>query len=74
MVPRRLNWRRFLLITVTGVIALGASLPQLVAIYHANSEGSPPTKLNASSYLQGIKVPDMFLPSPRITWFGLTFT
>jgi hypothetical protein len=73
-VPRRLSWRRFLLITVTGVIAVGASLPQLVAIFHATAEGSPPTKLNATSYLQGIKVPDMFLPSPRITWFGLTFT
>jgi hypothetical protein len=70
----RLRWRRFLLITLTGVIAVGASIPQLVAIVHANAEGSPPTKLNASSYLQGIKVPDMFLPSPRITWFGLTFT
>ncbi|HET7014287.1 MAG TPA: hypothetical protein VFI65_10270, partial [Streptosporangiaceae bacterium] len=41
---------------------------------HANAEGSPPTTLNASSYLQGIKIPDMFLPSPRITTFGLTFT
>jgi hypothetical protein len=73
-VPRRLRWRRVSLIAVTGVIAIGASLPQLVAIYHANAEGSPPTKLNATSYLQGIKIPDMFLPSPRITWFGLTFT
>ena len=73
-VPRRLNWRRFLLIAITGVIAIAACLPQLVAIVHANAEGSPPTKLNASSYLQGIKIPDMFLPSPRITTFGLTFT
>ena len=59
---------------MTGVIAVAASLPQLVAIIHANAEGSPPVTLNASSYLQGIKIPDMFLPSPRITTFGLTFT
>ena len=73
-VPRRLTWRRFLLATVTGVIAVAACMPQIVAIIHANGEGSPPTTLNASSYLQGIKIPDMFLPSPRITTFGLTFT
>jgi hypothetical protein len=73
-VPRRLTWRRLLLVAVTGVIAVAVSLPQLVAIVHANAEGSPPVTLNASSYLQGIKIPDMFLPSPRITTFGLTFT
>src|SRR6185437_12982010 len=44
-IPRRLTWRRFLLVVITGVIAIGVSLPQLVAIVHANAEGSPPTKL-----------------------------
>ncbi len=73
-VPRRLYWRRLLVVAAAGVLAVAASLPQIIAIIHANAEGSPPVTLNASSYLQGIKIPDMFLPSPRITDFGLTFT
>jgi hypothetical protein len=41
---------------------------------HADAAGIPPATLSSGAYLQGIRLPDMFLPSPRITAFGLTFT
>lgn len=68
----RVRWRRALLAGLVGVVALIVSGPQLVAIAHANANGVPPVSLSAPSYLYGIRLPDMFMPSPRVTNFGLT--
>lgn len=71
--PDRMPWHRIALAALAGLIAVLVAAPQLVAILHANAAGSPPATLSAGAYLQGIRLPDMFLPSPRITSFGLTF-
>ena len=67
-------WRRIRLVGLAGLIALVACAPQIVAIVHADAAGSPPPYLSAGDYVQGVQLPDMFLPSPRIASFGLTFT
>ena len=68
----RVRWRRVLLAGLAGAVALVVSGPQLVAIAHADANGVPRASLSAPSYLYGIRLPDMFLPSPRVTNFGLT--
>lgn len=68
----RVRWLRALLFGLAGAVALIVAGPQLIAIAHANAAGSPPASLSAPAYLQGIRLPDMFLPSPRVTAFGLT--
>lgn len=67
----RIHWRRVLALTIAGAVALLVAAPQLIAIVHATAAGSPPATLSAPDYLQGIRLPDMFLPSPRVTFFGL---
>ena len=69
--PLRILGLRVLLAGLVGAVALIVAAPQLLAIAHANAAGSPPAKLSAPAYLQGIRLPDMFLPSPRVTSFGL---
>ncbi|HET9896342.1 MAG TPA: hypothetical protein VFQ44_15565 [Streptosporangiaceae bacterium] len=71
--PRRfkVHWLRFVLAAIAGATAIAVAAPQIVAIVHANAAGSPSATLNASSYLEGIKLPDLFLPSPRVASFGL---
>ncbi len=71
---RRFPWLRVGLLGLAMLIALAVATPQLVAILHADAQGSPPATLSAGAYLYGIRLPDMFLPSPRITSFGLHFT
>ena len=68
----RVRWLSVLLAGLVGAVALVVAGPQLIAIAHANAAGSPPTSLSAPDYLQGIRLPDMFLPSPRVASFGLT--
>jgi hypothetical protein len=70
----RVRWRRVLLLGLAAAVALIAAAPQLIAIAHAKAAGSPPAYLSAPSYLLGIRLPDMFLPSPRVTSFGLNIT
>jgi len=67
----RLHWRTMLLAGLAGGVALVVAAPQLIAIAHATAAGSPPASLSAPGYLQGVRLPDMFLPSPRVTTFGL---
>jgi hypothetical protein len=62
---------RYLLAGLAGLVAVAVAGPQLVAIVHANLAGSPPSDLDSSAYLLGIKLPDMFLASPRVASFGL---
>jgi hypothetical protein len=68
----RVHWLKLLLVGLAGAVALIVATPQLIAIAHATAAGSPPATLSAPDYLQGIRLPDMFLPSPRVTTFGLT--
>lgn len=68
----RVRWLSVLLFGLAGAVALIVAGPQLIAIAHANAAGSPPASLSAPDYLKGIRLPDMFLPSPRVTAFGLT--
>jgi hypothetical protein len=68
----RLHWRTMLLAGLAGGGALVVAAPQLIAIAHATAAGSPPPNLSAPGYLQGVRLPDMFLPSPRVTTFALT--
>jgi hypothetical protein len=72
--PSRIGWLKLGVIAVAGLVAILVAAPQLVAIVHANQGGSPSADLSAGAYLYGIRLPDMFLPSPRITSFGLHFT
>jgi hypothetical protein len=67
----RIRWLRVLLLALAGAVALIVAGPQLIAIMHATAAGSPPASLSAPDYLEGIRLPDMFLPSPRVTYFGL---
>lgn len=67
----RVYGRSLVLAVVAGVVALIVAAPQLIAIAHASAAGSPPASLSAPAYVQGIRLPDMFLPSPRVTDFGL---
>lgn len=67
-----LTWRRTLLTALAGAVALVVAAPQLIAIMHATAAGSPPAALSAPGYLQGVRLPDLFLPSPRVTAFGLS--
>ncbi len=67
----KLRWLRFVLAAVVAVTAIAVAAPQIIAIIHADAAGSPSATLNASSYLEGIKLPDMFLASPRVSSFGL---
>ncbi len=70
--PRfKVHWLRLVLAAVVAVTAIAIAAPQIVAIIHADAAGSPSATLNASSYLEGIKLPDMFLASPRVSSFGL---
>jgi len=71
---RRLSWSRLGVLAAASVVALVVASPQLVAIMHADAAGNPSASLSAGAYLYGIRLPDMFLPSPRITSFGLHFT
>lgn len=66
----RVHGLRMLLAGLAGVVALIVAAPQLIAIAHASAAGSPPASLSAPAYVQGIRLPDMFLPSPRVTAFG----
>ncbi len=70
----RVHWRRVLLLALAGAIALLVAAPQLIAIAHATAAGAPPASLSAPDYRLGIRLPDMFLPSPRVTFFGLNIT
>jgi hypothetical protein len=72
--PGRIRWARFAVAALAGLIALAVAAPQIVAIMHADAAGIPPATLSSGAYLHGIRLPDMFLPSPRVTAFGLTFT
>ena len=67
-----MHWLRLVLAAVVGVTAIAVAAPQIVAIVHANAAGVPSATLNGASYLEGIKLPDMFLASPRVTSFGLS--
>jgi hypothetical protein len=72
--PARMRWTRIGVAAIAGLVAVIVALPQLLAIMAADKAGSPPARLSAGAYILGIRLPDMFLPSPRITSFGLTFT
>jgi hypothetical protein len=72
--PGRIPWVRFGVAALAGLIALAVAAPQIVAIMHADAAGIPSATLSSGAYLQGIRLPDMFLPSPRVTAFGLTLT
>jgi hypothetical protein len=65
---------KFALLGLAGLVALVVASPQVVAIVDAHKAGNPSASLSSNSYLFGIRLPDMFLPSPRITSFGLNFT
>ncbi len=67
----RIDWARFAIVAIAGVVFLVVAAPQIVAIVHADAAGSPSTYLDRTAYVQGIKLPDMFLPSPRLNYFGL---
>jgi hypothetical protein len=67
----KVGWLRLLLAGLAGAVAVIVAAPQLVAIAHAAAAGSPPVGLSAPAYVQGVRLPDLFLPSPRVTFFGL---
>jgi len=67
----KVGWLRLLLVGLAGAVAVIVAAPQLVAIAHAAAAGSPPVSLSAPAYVQGVRLPDLFLPSPRVTSFGL---
>jgi len=67
----RVGWLRILLAGLAVAVALIVAAPQLVAIAHAAAAGSPPVSLSAPAYVQGVRLPDLFLPSPRVTSFGM---
>ena len=68
----RIGWNRWLVLALAGAVALLVAAPQLIAIAHVWTASSVPAAVAAPSYVQGISLPDMFLPSPRVTSFGLT--
>ncbi len=71
LIRPRIPWLRLLLLALAGAVALFVAAPQLIAIMHAKAAGSPPATLSSPDYLQGIRLPDLFLPSPRVMSFGL---
>jgi hypothetical protein len=72
LVRLRIPWLRMLLLVLAAAVAFVVAAPQLIAIVHAKAAGSPPATLSSPDYLQGIRLPDLFLPSPRVMSFGLT--
>jgi hypothetical protein len=70
--PLGIPWIKLQAVGLAAAVALIVAAPQLIAIVHADEAGLPSTGRTAGAYLKGIALPDMFLPSPRITSFGLT--
>jgi hypothetical protein len=68
----RISWVRWRAAVIVGAAALAVSAPQLIATAHVWAASNAPANLSAPSYLQGMRLPDLFLPSPRVASFGLT--
>jgi len=68
----RIHWVRWLVAALAAAVAFTVALPQLIAVKHVWLAASVPANISAGSYVLGIRLPDMFLPSPRVTMFDLT--
>lgn len=63
---------RLAVVGVAAMTALVVASPQLIAIAHETAVGGPQPQPSATEYLAGIRIPNMFEPSPRLAELGLS--
>jgi hypothetical protein len=67
---RRPWLRRLAVVGVAAMTALVVASPQLIAIAHESKFGGPPPLPTPRAYWSGVRIPNVFEPSPRLLGYG----
>lgn len=67
---RRPWLRRLAVVGVAAMTALVVASPQLIAIAHESRFGGPQPQPSVGQYWGGVRIPNVFEPSPRLAGYG----